>query len=433
MRSIEKKMAQTQKKSDYKWIIIALCFLMVFTTLGFCSSNKGLYLSAITDALGIKRSVFSIGDSCRYVTTAIVNLFFGSLVSRYGTRRLIAAGFGCLIASCLVYAVGTQVWMFYIAGALLGMGLSWTTTTMVGCVVGRWCKENKGTVMGAILCANGLGGALAAQIVSPIIYEEGKPFGYRTSYFLVAVILLAVGIIVVALFREAPKVSDVQKTQEGSTKSSKKARGQGWIGMEFGEAIRKPYFCPAAICIFFTGLMLQGITGVAAAHMKDVGLDASFVATVVSVHALSLAAFKFLTGVMYDRFGLRITMSICDVAAVLIMVILATLNGSGTGQVMALVYAVLSSIALPLETIMLPIFANDLFGDKPYEKVMGLFVSVNTAGFAVGSPLMNWTFDRFGTYRPIFLVCAVIMIAVLIIFQFILNAAQKCKDEIMRQ
>lgn len=427
MRSIEKKMAQTQKKSDYKWIIIALCFLMVFTTLGFCSSNKGLYLSAITDALGIKRSVFSIGDSCRYVTTAIVNLFFGSLVSRYGTRRLIGAGFLCLIISCILYAVGTNVIFFYFAGAFLGMGLSWTTTTMVGCVVGRWCKENKGTIMGAILCANGLGGALAAQIVSPIIYEEGNPFGYRNSYFLVAAILLVVGVIVVSFFKEAPAL----QTEEKHAK--KKARGQSWVGMDFALAVRKPYFYMALVCIFFTGLMLQGITGVSAAHMKDVGLDASFVATIVSIHALSLAAFKFLSGFMYDRFGLRITMTISDVAAVLIMIILATLNGSDSGKIMALMYAVLSSIALPLETVMLPIFANDLFGDKAYEKVMGLFVSVNTAGFAVGAPLMNWSFDRFGTYRPIFLVCAGIMIIVLIAFQFILNASQKVKKEIIEK
>ena len=71
-------MEQTKKRLDYKWVIVGLCFLMVFTNLGFCSSNKSLYLSAITEALGIKRSVFSIADSCRFVTTAIINLFFGS-------------------------------------------------------------------------------------------------------------------------------------------------------------------------------------------------------------------------------------------------------------------------------------------------------------------------------------------------------------------
>ena len=51
-------------RSRYRWVIIGAMFLMVFICLGFCSSNKGLYLSAITEALDIKRSLFSVNDSC---------------------------------------------------------------------------------------------------------------------------------------------------------------------------------------------------------------------------------------------------------------------------------------------------------------------------------------------------------------------------------
>lgn len=420
---------QTKKKLDYKWVIVGLCFLMVFTCLGFCSSNKGLYLSAMTEALQIKRSTFSVGDSFRYVTTSVVNLFFGALVMRFGTKKLIGAGFLALIASCILYAVGSHVVVFYIAGSLLGLGLSWTTTTMVGCVVGRWCKENRGTIMGAVLCANGIGGALAAQIMSPIIYQEGNPFGYRTSYFLVAGILLAVGLLIMVFYRETPPG---YVSEEGGTQK-KKSRGQSWEGIEYGKAIRKPYFYLVAVCIFFTGLMLQGVTGVAPAHMKDVGLNAGYVATVVSVSSLTLAVSKFLAGFLYDRLGLRITVSICDGAAILVMLILAVLNGSGTGKVLALSYSVLAAIALPLETIMIPIFANDLFGDKPYEKILGLFVSINTAGYAVGSPVMNWTFDHFGTYRPVFLLCAVLMLGVLVASQFVMNAAEKEKQKVRKE
>ena len=80
---------QKRKRLDYKWIIVALCFLMMFTCLGFCSSNKSLYTFALTEALGIPRSVFSINDSFRFITTAIVNIFFGVLVQKYGTKKLI--------------------------------------------------------------------------------------------------------------------------------------------------------------------------------------------------------------------------------------------------------------------------------------------------------------------------------------------------------
>ena len=153
-----------KQRPGYKWVIVASCFAMVMICLGFCSSTKPLYLSAITDALGIQRSLFSINDSCRFVTTAIVNLFFGTLIAKFGPRKLIGAGFACLVASMLIYSLADTVLVFYIGGCLLGLGVSWTTTTMVGYVIDRWCKEHKGTIMGAVLAANGLGGAVAETV-----------------------------------------------------------------------------------------------------------------------------------------------------------------------------------------------------------------------------------------------------------------------------
>jgi sugar phosphate permease len=80
-----------------------------------------------------------------------------------------------------------------LGGILLGMGFSGTGTSMVGYVVNIWCKENKGTIMGAILASNGIGGAIALQIVSPII--ESKNTGYKTAYFLIAIILAVLSIV----------------------------------------------------------------------------------------------------------------------------------------------------------------------------------------------------------------------------------------------
>lgn len=341
-------------------------------------------------------------------------------------KKLIAAGFLCLIGSCIMYIIGTSIIYFYIGGCLLGLGMSWTTTTMVGAVVGKWCKEKKGTIMGAVLAANGLGGALAAQLVTPIIYEEGNAFGYRNAYTLVAVILLTVGTLILIFFKENPPGHE-----QAPFIQKKKSAGQSWVGIEYSDAVKKVYFYSAAVCIFLTGMILQGINGVAAAHMKDVGLDAGYVATVLSIHSLALTGFKFLIGFSYDKFGLRITMTICDITSVFVMIILAALTSSQLGMVLAMVYGILSSLSLPLETIMLPIFAGDLFGEKSFNKIMGLFVSINTAGYAVGTPLTNWVFDQFGTYIPMFVAGAIVMTVVTIVFQFVLTASNKDKAAIL--
>ena len=141
------KIRTEKRKFDYKWVIIAASFLMVFTCLGFCSSTKSFFIGPITENLGVDRSVYSINDSLRFISVAVVNLFFGALVTKFGPRKLIAAGFTSLVCSMLCYALAPNVFVLYLGGILLGVGLSWTTTTMVGYVVNIWSKENKGTIM----------------------------------------------------------------------------------------------------------------------------------------------------------------------------------------------------------------------------------------------------------------------------------------------
>ena len=346
-------------KANYEWVIISLCFIMIFVCLGFCSSNRSLYLSPITEALGFKRSHFSIGDSIRFVSTSVVNIFFGTLVAKFGTKKLITSGFICLIISCLIYSFADKLIWFYISGAFLGIGFSWTTTTMVGCVVNKWCKEKKGTIMGAVLASNGIGAALATQILSPIIYEEGNKFGYRDAYLLTTLILTATLVLILVLYKDKPKTPPPHKLSEQKS-AGKKANE--WNGIDITLVKKNMYFYLTALCIFFTGMVLQGITGIAAAHMKDVMISPDFVATVLSIHSLSLAASKFVIGFLYDKFGLRLTGTICYVAAILAMIGLAFLSDSAIGTVLTILYAFLAALALPLETIMIPIFANDLFG-----------------------------------------------------------------------
>lgn len=418
-------------KIDYSWVIIGLCFLMVFVSLGFCSGGRSLYLTAITGALGIPRGAFSLNNTFRFVTTTIVNLFFGKMVYRFGTKKLICAGFVCLIAFALMNAAATNLLTFYIAGVLLGVGLSWTGTTMVSTIINRWCKKNKATFTGAVLAANGIGGAVAVQILSPIIFMEGNPFGYRTSYQLVALLLAIVLLLILILYREPPKASDEEMKAVPSKK--KKIRGAGWVGMEYEEAIRKPYLYVTLACMFLTGMVLQGLSGIAAPHMYDIGLDVDYVAVLVSISGILLSCSKFLTGYLYDRFGMRISMNICLISAFVSMAILSVLTNTPVGRVLAFIRTIFGALALPLETVMLPIFATEFFGNKPFEKLVGIFVSVSAAGFAVGSPFGNVCYDIFGDYKIAFMIFAILMLFVAVALQFALAAANRDKKVILEK
>ena len=414
-------MNRLKKRFEYQWVIVACCFLMIFTVLGFASTPRKLYMAVVPETLGIDYGPYSLTDSFRYIATAITNLFFGTMIVRFGPRKLIGAGFGFLAGALLLYSAAEALPQIYLAGALLGVGMTFTGTTMSSYAINLWCREKKGTITGLVLCANGLGGAVATQILAPIIHAGA--FSYRNAYRLSALILLMVGVVIVLLFRNSP-----QEDAARPGLSPKKAKAGTWDGVTLQQALRKPYFYAAAVSIFLTGMVLQSIVGSDANHMTHAGLDKTAIAAALSIHSLALALCKFSTGVIYDRKGLRPTMLLCDGAALVTLLLLIFINDSASGRAMAVMYSVISAMALPLETIMLPLITADLFGQKAYAQMLGIVVAVNTAGYSFGPPLTNYIFDAIGTYVPVFWAYVLVMVLVTSLFMYALAAAKREKN-----
>lgn len=411
-------------KVDYKWFVLGACFLMVFVCLGFCSSNKGLYLTAITEAVGIPRGLFSFNDSSRYVATAVANLFFGLLLGRLGTRKLVTIGFAATIASMLLYAFATDIVTFCIGGALLGVGLAFTTTTMASSVIRRWFVKDIGKYTGIVFAANGIGATVASLIATPLINEPGNPFGYRNSYLLVVAILVVSGIAIVALLKD-PREPIATPPSAAKVKQQQAV----YIGVPFAQVRHKPFFYISGIIVLLTGLCLQGISGAYAAHLQDVGLTPELIAVVVSISSLAMTASKILTGWMYDRFGLSVVMTMCQVAAVAAFLCLALADSSVYGIALTVAFAILYAIALPLETLLVPLLVNNFFGIIAYDKTLGLFAAVNYVGYAIGAPLVNLSFDISNSYKPVLLVFAALMVIITVAFRFVLRSVTKFKQQ----
>ena len=128
--------------------------------------------------------------------------------------------------------------------------------------------------------------------------------------------------------------------------------------------------------------------------------------------------------------GLRFTITLDCMAAVVSMLCLLFMKNNVSGMVLAMAYGVLAGLALPLETVMIPIYANDLFGDKSFSKVLGIFVSFNQIGYALGGPVINLFYDFTGSYQTSLLICIGIMLAVVTLLQYVITCAHKEKIRI---
>ena len=256
MRNSKKRcfFKMTLKKSNphYKWVILVICFLMEFLCLGFCSSNQGLFTKPVTSALGIDRLAYSYWSSIRYAVQVLVALSFGTMVNRFGIKTMVFVGLAALVGTTSLRAFGSSLAAFYIAGALHGVGIVFVGGTMASAIVRRWFKQDIGKYTGIVMAANGIGGATAAQIFTPLI--DSGVFGYRKAFLLSAVVTLVIGVFIIIFLRDNPTDGPVV-----TGKPKKKPKGALWVGMEYAVVKKKPYFYIAAILIFLTGISLQSI------------------------------------------------------------------------------------------------------------------------------------------------------------------------------
>ena len=171
-------------------------------------------------------------------------------------------------------------------------------------------------------------------------------------------------------------------------------------------------------------MLLHAIGNVSAAHMEDRGISTAIITNVSSISSLVLLISKMSTGFSYDKLGLRFTMTMCNIFAIAGILLLANVSTPAA----AYASAILRALALPLETIMLPLIASELFGRKSFAHIMGLLVSFNTLGYAVGGPAINLVYDLAGNdYVPAMSVLACLMVAVCFAMQYCITAAHKIR------
>ncbi len=416
-------METLHKKSwrDQTWVVVFCCFMLIFTGLGFCSSGKSFYMDAVVEAMRIPDTLFALNDTARYVVTAILSLFFAPMVARLGTKKLIAVGFAMLVASQLIYATAPNIYVFWLGSVLLGGGLSFMGNSMASYIIKRRVKKNTGTVLGFVMAANGIGGTVSIQLISYCI-DETKG-GYKTAYLAVAAILALVAVIVCTLFKE-------DRETPHSAPAKKKARGQSWEGISYDEGKKKAFFYWTCALVFFTGFTLAGLNGISKKHCVEVGFDNAVLKNIWSAHSFVLMGGKFISGFIYDKKGIRWTLLVGQVAAILVLVALSMAATTSFGTAMVWIYAIFSAVSLPLETIGVSLVAGDIFGTKDFAKFLGIMMAFNSAGFALGTPSMALVFDLTGSYVPAILGGAAVMLVVAVIFQFVVTAAHKERDRV---
>ncbi len=179
-------------------ILAILCLAGVLSQ--FLRSSHAAIAPEVIKDLALSAEGFGLVTSAFFFAYALSQIPVGVLLDRFGPRRTIPAGLTLALLGSHLFGVAQTPGASFAGRFLMGVGCA---PIFMGAFVActRWFPPDRfGTVAG-IIAGTGYAGSIFAA--TPMA-AASETLGWRTAFFVVALITAAIGAVVFAVVRDAP-------------------------------------------------------------------------------------------------------------------------------------------------------------------------------------------------------------------------------------
>lgn len=383
-----------QNRSKYHWIIIAICCSLAASAIGICNNSVGVFFTSASTELGVGRGAFALHATLSNLIAGLFCPISIKLIKKYNYRMVISAGIILASGSIMLMSLGNSVWMFYILGALRGIGCSMFALPTISYIVGNWFEEKHGFAMGLTLAFSGLSGAVFSPMFSYFILA----MGWRYSYLIMglSVIILALpGTMFVLKLKPDEKNLLPYGAEENKAKEAETA-------VENKDAVKNKKIpkMPLIFMILFAFLSASvcGIAQHFPGYTESIGATATLGATMISAAMIGNIIFKLLIGVLSDKIGPFNASRILIFANVLSLTVLFIVN-PGEYYVVTLATAFMYGAIYAVGAVGVPVVTRNIFGAEKSGSVYSFIFMFTSIGSAGSLTIVGLLYDAFGTYK----------------------------------
>lgn len=391
-------------------------------------TTAGIFYVPVCDELGFSRGEISMYLSFYFIGMVIASPIVGNVLPRYNVRVVMTIGCLAVIAAEAAMSQYTQLWQWYVSGAIFGLFGTFIFILPTPLMIGNWFRKHTGLVLGIAMSFSGLG----AAVWSPLFTYCIEIFGWRTTYCIVAcviAVLILPWTIFVFRFRPADmgllpygaseeEIAAERAEQEALENMTEEERAEHKSKIP-GVAVKAAVLSIPFICIFiWSGCdeYYGGINNNIPAFALSIGETAAFGATLLSITSIGNIVIKIGAGYLADKIGIVRT-AYCQMALCLsACLIFAFVRSEWALYVGAFLMGVQNSVV----TVSEPMLVRHFFGERSYSQV---YSYVRVAGGLLGSvglPIVGFIYDMTGGYEMAFVVGACIA-ATLMVLIFIAN------------
>lgn len=388
----------------YGYLVVAAAFL-IMVVMWTVFYAFGVFFKPILNEFGWSRAMTSGAFSLCSITMGLLGIAMGGLNDKFGPRIVMSVcglllGTGYLLMSRL-----EALWQLYLSfGLILGIGMGGGFVPLMTTVV-RWFVLRRGMMTGIVTAGIGIGALIGPPIANGLI----STYGWRLSYTILGIIVLAVIVLSAQLLRRDP--SQLGQVAYGENQSNQKGSNPGNGGLSLREAARTRPFWVLFAMIFCFGFGVFSIMVHIAAHATELGISpanaANILATIGGVSIIGKVLFGRAADIIGSRKVFLIGFSL--MAAALFWLVPAKMAW------MLYAFAVFFGFAYGGCVVAEPPLVAVLFGLESHGLILGVIAFGFTVGGAVGPWLTGHIFDVTSSYQTAFLGCALLSLLGLIL------------------
>lgn len=416
-------MAKSKKGVHYAWFVLLGVAIMMGFARGGLNNATGLFLTPVSDDLGMSLSSLSLYVSIMSIVTMIFLPFAGKLIAKADIRIILIVGVIFHSGAFALMGFLNSVWGWYLLAVPCAIGYVIVAQISGPVIINNWFKKSKGLALGIMMATVGAFGAFISPWIGNLIANEG----WRTAYTTSGLVLGAGCIVVILLFiRFAPGNKGAYGADEVLEDTAANATNkETYKGIASSIAKKSPAFYALMAFFFF-------LTSVAAfaQHVPTFaitkGFDTAFGGTLMGLFMVGLLIGSLTFGFLADKIGAKGTTFVA-LASGLVTFVLFLLFGEVKPMIMiaAVIFGFLSSSIGTLG----PLLTISLFGNKNYADIYATAsVGLAVAGI-VALPLYSVIKDLTNSYN-IVLIAIIVMI---IISMFLVTVAFKQKENLVKQ
>lgn len=386
----------------YGWWIILGCIIITSTMVPLIMALSNKFLIQVTTEMGISRSAFTLANTILQGLGIFLSPIVSKKLAHGDMKKIQSISILGFVISYASYSFAQNVFHIYISAFFVGIFYLNATLIPVSMMITNWFIKKRGLAMSLAMAGIGIGGF----IFSPIVTNFLSLYGWRITYRIMAVIVLALALPTsLFILRKKPEdmglkpygADEISSSKNNSSKSSTS------VTLSVSDSKVKLFFWLLLLGMFTNSIINSGSLGHFPPAMEELH-GANVQATIISVYSLIGIFGKLLIGWINDSFGIVASTTFGCIAFGLSFVFMLF----GSNVTMLYVMAISFGLGNAIGTVIPPLITSSVFGSEKYGEAYGIANSAGQVGLALGSLFIASLYDIFGSYSPAWIVLLIL-------------------------